>query len=180
MKKTLSVMFYAMFICYIVVMLQLLFRLNAIPEIDIYAARSVNLIPFYTIWNYLSKTVCVSTAIVLYNVLGNIVIFIPYGLYIQVLRKDKRFHISLLQVAVTPFIVEAVQFAFNLGSADIDDVILNCLGGVIGILLYKLLFKLAKGEEKTKNIMTVLSFVVGIPIVIAALILFPQFIIHPR
>ncbi len=169
MKKILSVLFYTIFACYIVLMLLVFFRLNSIPYIDILGKRSVNLIPFYTIAEFLSGTGSVSTA--LNNILGNVIVFVPYGLYVQVIRKDKRFGLSFLQMAITSVMIEIIQFIFNLGAADIDDVILNCLGGLIGIALYKLLIKMVKEEDKAKNVITILSLVVGLPIIIIACIL---------
>ncbi len=182
-KKILSVSFYAMFICYIFLMLLLFFRVDSLGDIKIFGPRSVNLIPFYTIWEYLSGANKVSSSLALNNVLGNIIVFIPYGLYIQILRKDKRFNISFLQVAITSFAIEIIQFTFNLGSADVDDLILNCIGGLIGIFMYKLLLKAVKEEDKAKMIVTAFSLLVGVPIISIAIIIFVyngvRFKIHP-
>ncbi len=101
MKRILSVSFYVIFICYIVLMLVLFFRLNSIFDMNMTAARSINLIPLHTIWGYFSGGIPVSTSIGMDNVFGNIIVFAPYGLYIQVIRKDKRFNISFLQILLT-------------------------------------------------------------------------------
>jgi glycopeptide antibiotics resistance protein len=140
------------------------------------AARSINLIPLHTIWGYFSGGDHVSASIGMDNVLGNIIVFAPYGLYIQVIRKDKRFNISFLQILLTSAVIEIIQFIFNLGAADIDDVILNCLGGLIGIFLYKILLKIVKEQDKAKNIVTVFSLFVGLPIICIAFSL----LIHNR
>lgn len=60
------------------------------------------------------------------------------------------------------------QFIFGIGTADIDDVILNCLGGLIGILIYRGLCALLKDEEKARTAIVLLGFIV---------ILIPVFII---
>lgn len=171
MKRILSVLFYVIFISYIVLMLLLLF-----DRMNMTAVRSINLIPLHTIWGYLSGYDHVSASIGMDNVLGNIIVFAPYGLYLQVIRKDKRFNISLLQIFLTSVGIEIIQFIFNLGAADIDDVILNCLGGLIGILLYKILLKIVKKEDKAKNIIAVFSLVFGLPIICIAFSL----LIHNR
>ncbi len=163
MKKVLSVSFYIMLAFYCILMLFLFFRIDSFSVVDLHAARRVNLIPFQTITEYLNGT---KLMLALNNVLGNIIVFIPYGIYIQVLRKDKRFGISFLQVLFTSVSIEIIQFAFNLGAADIDDVILNCLGGLIGIGIYKLLLKMVKEPGKVKKIIAILSLVVGGPIIL--------------
>jgi Glycopeptide antibiotics resistance protein len=149
-------------------LLLLFFRLSLISDMNITAARSLNLIPLHTIWGYLSGNISVPASIAMDNVFGNIVVFAPYGLYIQVIRKDKRVKISFLQILLTSAVIEIIQFSFNLGAADIDDIILNCLGGLIGIFLYRILLKLVKEQEKAKNIVTVVSLFVGLPIIYIA------------
>jgi glycopeptide antibiotics resistance protein len=52
---------------------------------------------------------------------------------------------SFIKVILTgfmfSFIIETLQFVFYKGVAEIDDLILNSLGILIGYCLYKLLFK---------------------------------------
>lgn len=160
MKKTLSVLFNVLFISYIVLMSIMVFRFRSFSVTYLFLERSINLVPFRTIGEFLTDSK-LSAAIV--NLLGNIVVFIPYGLYIQVIRKDKRFKTSFLQVLITPVIIEVIQVVFNLGAGDIDDVILNCLGGLIGIAFYRILLKWVKDQERVKTVVTVLSLIIGIP-----------------
>ncbi len=110
LKKLLSVSFYTIFAFYIFLMLLLFFSINAIFDIDIYGSRSVNLIPFYTIWEYISGSNLVSSSIAVKNVFGNILVFIPYGLYIQILRKDKHLGKGFLQIMITSISIEIIQF----------------------------------------------------------------------
>ena len=67
--------------------------------------------------------------------------------------------------------IEIIQYAFRIGASDIDDIILNCLGGGIGILIYLLLEKLFKTKEKIKRAITIASLCVGVPILIIVLLL---------
>lgn len=172
-KKTVSILFYVMAVFYVLLMLELFFRFELIGSRDGQMGGSYNLLPFHSISGYLFNSADVSRTVVIDNLLGNIVIFIPYGIYLQVLKKDKRFRISLLFVICTSVLIECIQFAFRLGMADIDDVILNSVGGIVGILAYKGLMKAVDDEEKGKTIVTVLSLLVGIPVlflVIAVLV----------
>jgi len=152
-------------------MLDLFFRINLISSRS-EITRSYNLIPFKTIWYYISGDMHVSKSQVIHNILGNIVVFIPYGLYLQVLLKNKAFGKSLLIVIVTSILIEIIQFVFKIGVADIDDVILNVCGGVIGIIGYKVLLKLFDEVSKTKTAITLISLVIGMPIMVIYFMIF--------
>ncbi|WP_243454505.1 VanZ family protein [Desulfosporosinus fructosivorans] len=52
---------------------------------------------------------------------------------------------------------EIIQFIFAIGRADITDVLSNTLGGIIGIGMYALLFKVLKG--RTNKVINVLAAV---------------------
>lgn len=100
LKKLINIAFYIITICYVFLMLDLFFRINLISSSS-EISRSYNLIPFKTIWYYISVEMHVSKSQVIRNILGNIAVFIPYGLYLQVLLKNKAFGKSLLIVIVT-------------------------------------------------------------------------------
>jgi glycopeptide antibiotics resistance protein len=59
--------------------------------------------------------------------------------------------------------VEIVQGVFGLGASDIDDVILNSLGGLLGILAFVLLRVILRDRSRVRLVMTALS-VVLVPI----------------
>jgi glycopeptide antibiotics resistance protein len=99
---------------------------------------SINLIPFNTITYYLSGKV--NWLISFYNLAANIGLFIPYGIYIMVIRK--RDYFLIIQQVILPVIlislIELLQFISHRGSLDIDDLILNILGIFTGYLFYPL------------------------------------------
>jgi glycopeptide antibiotics resistance protein len=63
------------------------------------------------------------------NLIANIVLFIPFGL----LKKLTKW--SYLKFVFAIIIIEMLQFIFLRGIADIDDVILNSIGFLIGYFL---------------------------------------------
>jgi len=99
------------------------------------------------------------------NVVGNIVIFIPLGVYLSLLKKNKRVTTNLLFIFLVSLFVEVIQGLLGIGAADIDDIILNCLGGLIGILGYKFLLLILRDEKKVRTAITVLS-AVGLPVIL--------------
>lgn len=71
------------------------------------------------------------------NLAGNVVMFIPLGLLPGVWEKQRRFGIYLLTVALAIALVELLQLLTMLGSADIDDWLLNMIGAVIGFEIWR-------------------------------------------
>ena len=53
--------------------------------------------------------------------------------------------------AVLSLLVELLQLVFKVGSFDVDDLLLNTIGGLLGYLVYKGLIDLWKRYEKAKN-----------------------------
>jgi len=71
------------------------------------------------------------------NVLGNILLFLPFGLLSPYLIKCKKFISVLVYSALFSTFIEVMQYTFLTSRrADIDDVILNTLGAVIGFIVY--------------------------------------------
>ncbi len=89
-----------------------------------------NLIPFKEIFRYK-----IGDTLFNYNVLGNILIFIPFGYLIGTYIKPKKIWPVVLTALGTSLTVEIVQFKTG-RCFDIDDIILNLLGSIIGYLLY--------------------------------------------
>ena len=73
-----------------------------------------------------AKAVC-------FNLLGNIVAFIPYGMLLPLLAHNQRkfYRVVLLSFDFS-LLVELVQLVSKVGSFDVDDLILNTIGGAIG------------------------------------------------
>lgn len=93
---------------------------------------------FYTIIEYMSGRTAVLKEFAFSNLLGNILIFVPLGIYLPLLKKDKRLKTNLLIIFIVSLFVEVIQGILGIGASNIYDIILNCLGGLVGILGYKL------------------------------------------
>lgn len=70
------------------------------------------------------------------NLLGNLILFMPAGIFFPAIwKKQRRFRTFALTIAAVIIGVEAVQFITMRGACDIDDFILNFFGAVIGFTL---------------------------------------------
>lgn len=71
-----------------------------------------------------------------YNVVGNIILFAPFGFFVSDFVKAKKTHQILIISTLISLTAELIQF--KIGRAfDIDDIILNVIGAILGFLCYK-------------------------------------------
>ncbi len=121
--------------------------------------RAYNFIPFKTIYEYFATRFNIWIALM--NVVGNIALFVPLGMYLQVFRKRKKILPCVALACAISVGVEILQFILGIGAADIDDVLLNTLGALLGILLYRVIYAAVKDEGKAKNAITLLWCAAG-------------------
>lgn len=67
--------------------------------------------------------------------------FIPYGLFVSYVLKLKDIKIILLLTTITSATIEFTQLLIG-RVFDVDDIILNIIGGIVGFILYRLLEKI--------------------------------------
>ena len=120
--------------------------------------RTISIIPFKSLLDMINNNISVTR--ILENILGKIAIFIPCGLLLPIVQKDKSKKIILYGL-ITSALIEIIQYVFALGSSDIDDLMLNTLGTVIGYLLYKIIHKKARADTLTAISIIVLVTVLG-------------------
>jgi len=106
---------------------------------------SINLIPFHTIGAYLSRG---NFFLSLINLGGNVVVFLPIGLMPPLLwKKWQRIWKAAGAGFLTSLSIETIQLFIG-RSVDIDDVLLNTLGALLGYLLYRVLLRLFPAIKK--------------------------------
>ncbi len=111
-------------------------------------ATGVNLVPFSTIMSYMTEMANNNSGAAIKNILANIFLFIPLGFYAGILLRKRRMIITIMVIILIPIIVELIQYIWSLGICDVDDVILNVFGGLIGILVLKAVEKLYSMVKK--------------------------------
>ncbi len=112
------------FIVYVLLLFQLL------TSTEMNTNSGLNIVPFTEIFRYE-----IGSKWFIFNVIGNIVIFIPFGYFVSgYVKANKVSHILLISL-VTSLTVELVQLKIG-RSFDIDDILLNVVGSILGFLLY--------------------------------------------
>lgn len=77
------------------------------------------------------------------NLIGNLLLFIPFGFLLPMLWKSCSFLKVLFFSFIFSSLIEIIQLVLPRGT-DIDDVWLNCLGAIIGWSLFQLIRKIKK------------------------------------
>lgn len=105
------------------------------PQGMLFIFDYANLVPFKTISVYLTGEP--TWRIAIRNLLGNIILLIPFGILFTL----KYPHLRLFQIFVIGTVIsvslEISQVIFKSGVFDVDDIILNFFGVLCGYLFYK-------------------------------------------
>lgn len=148
---------YFLFIIYILLLFEL------VTNTDMKSIGN-NFVPFKEMFRY-----DISSPLFIRNVVGNVVMFIPFGYFVCYFISRCEFYKCFLISLLTSFTIESVQFKIG-RSFDIDDIMLNVLGGLVGYILYKMLtaaYNALPKFLKSDLILNILSIILFIIIVLA-------------
>ena len=152
----------ALFIIYLIALCWiLLFKLGV--RFSYMENRKVNLIPF-------GEPLSVNGKIDPGEIIMNVVIFVPLGIYAGILFKRWTFGKNLFFFFLISLIVEALQFILRVGAFDITDTITNTLGGIIGLMIFKAIEKVFKNSVKAQKFINIIA-VMGTVLMILFLLL---------
>lgn len=155
-----------LFLIYLILLVWIiLFKLQfSIHDLDM--VRSVNFIPFY----YDKE---IGTEFHLKEVFENLLIFVPMGIYLQMLLPKGRFHGKLAVIAGTSLLLETAQYALAIGRSDITDLLTNTTGGLLGLALYCIIARLLRNRERADKLFLVLAVIASVIVIgLLALLMF--------
>jgi glycopeptide antibiotics resistance protein len=150
MQKVLSKGMLALYLVILVwlVLFKFSFHLSIIFE---HHRRSINLIPFAA-----SHTG---------EMILNCIFFIPFGLLLSVNYKKVNLPVKLALILLFSFSAESLQYVLAIGATDVTDLFTNTLGGLLGLILYRIGEKFMNPNRLDTVIITVgailLVFFVG-------------------
>ena len=144
-KKLIKILFY-IYIAFLILFVVLKFdgsfeRIislhNSIIENEKDGLRNINLIPFRSISPYLRN---ITEPYAFKNIIANILVFIPLGFFVS--NKNSKNVFKTLAICLSVIIsIECIQLLFKIGFFDVDDIILNFIGSLIGMGINKILIK---------------------------------------
>jgi glycopeptide antibiotics resistance protein len=147
-RKLIKIIFIILFMLYLSYLIYLTFFSRLYGRAYIF--RSINIIPFKTIIEFL--TAKINTDIIVTNIIGNIAAFMPMGFLLPIIFKRlKTINRLIAAILFATVSIEVIQYIAGVGATDIDDIILNLSGGILGYLIYKVFVKTIEGLIKHEN-----------------------------
>ena len=140
-----------LFACYILLLIYFMFFSEEWGRSILGGDYRYNLIPFQEIRRYLKYRGTIGSWRVFLNLAGNVIGFMPFGALLPALKEKPTgfLRTALFSLELSLFI-EFSQLVLQAGSCDVDDLMLNTLGGCLGFLLHRLVVSGGK-HEKEKN-----------------------------
>lgn len=104
------------------------------------------------------------------NIVGNVLMFVPYGFFASFYIDIKHPWKAFLLIAIASISIEVTQLAIG-RVFDVDDILLNVVGGMLGYFCYYILNKIGEKipffkKDIVLNILTVLVLILGIVFII--------------
>ena len=137
-KKKIRIIGWILFIIYILLLIYFLFLSEEYGRKD-FAQRDYqyNLVLFQEIrrfWVYRERVGYLAAFL---NLAGSVIGFLPFGFILPVIGKRMKngFLVTVCGFCLSLF-VESMQLIFKVGSFDVDDLLLNTLGTVLGYLAF--------------------------------------------
>ena len=93
-------------------------------------SNGINLVPFKEIFRY-----SFGSYKFMKNVVGNVILFIPFGFFASYYINNKKTSVALFTSLIVSACAEGIQYYIG-RTFDVDDIILNVIGGFIGYLLF--------------------------------------------
>ncbi|MBR5596277.1 MAG: VanZ family protein [Lachnospiraceae bacterium] len=110
----------------------------------------INLKPFVHMWDYADKKEAIL------NLVGNITMFIPLGIIFPIVYKNLNNHAKVIAVGIGfSVVIEILQLLCFERTTDIDDLIMNSSGYIIGYIIYLIVkcikSKLLRSQKRVCN-----------------------------
>jgi len=124
---------------------------------------SNNFIPFREILRY-----DITSRLFFKNVVGNMLMFLPFGFFISYYLKVEKIPLPIILTIIASVSIEVVQLCIG-RVFDVDDIILNLIGGILGYFIYKLLKAIGEKLPKfchSEWFLNVISIIILIGIII--------------
>lgn len=140
---------WTVFIVYIAALVYFMFFAEILGRTDVSTTYRYNLIPFKEIKRFIYYFRQLGVMAVLTNIAGNVVAFMPFGFCLPLIAEHRiKFFSCMLYTFGLSLGIELIQLVSKVGSFDVDDLMLNTLGGVLGYITFVICKKLHLMHKK--------------------------------
>lgn len=85
------------------------------------------------------------------NIFGNVIAFMPYGFLLPILNRTyRKFYVIVILSLLFSLVIETSQLLLKVGVFDVDDILMNSLGGILGYLVFLIVNIIYRRMEKRK------------------------------
>lgn len=148
-RKIIRVISRVCFVLYMIVLVYFLLLSDGFGRTEGYSEYRYSLIPFQEIVRFWKYREYIDFLSVVINLLGNVVAFMPFGALIRwVINRRVRWYQAGMYTFLFSLCVELLQLVAKVGVFDVDDLILNTAGGLLGFFVYYLLLLMNRRREK--------------------------------
>lgn len=127
------------FITYLVFLMYIMFFAEMLGRTGADREYSYNLQLFKEIGRFIRYRDVLGMRAVFWNLGGNVLCFMPFGFFVPWMWKNMdRPWLAVLLSLYLSLLIELTQLFLRVGSFDVDDLLLNSIGGLAGYVCYKL------------------------------------------
>ncbi|MDD6039538.1 MAG: VanZ family protein [bacterium] len=143
---------FILFCCYLAALIYFLFFSESLGRTFSERTYHYNLIPFHEIKRFYTYAHRLGFGAVCLNLAGNVLAFVPFGTFLPLLiKKCQNLMRTLLLGFEFSLLVEVLQLLSKVGSFDVDDLLLNTLGVLIGYIVFLIMEGCRKKKRKKKR-----------------------------
>lgn len=141
-----------LFLLYFIVLFYFLFFSESMGRTFSERKYQYNLIPLKEIRRFIMYADRLGMQAVCLNLFGNIAAFVPFGFFLPVFsRRCRKLWYVLLYSFELSLLVEIIQLITKVGSFDVDDLLLNTIGGICGYLVYRIVQRIRRMWNASKK-----------------------------
>ena len=134
-KRGIKILFYL----YIIVIFYFVLLSERYGRDTGYDTSHINLVLFKEINRFWTYRHLLSTEAVVTNLFGNVFAFSPFGFMLPiVISKKKAFFRAVFATFFFSLLIETSQLVMKVGVFDVDDLLMNTIGGLIGYIVYRI------------------------------------------
>jgi len=150
-KKYIKVLSVCLLVIYMAALAYVCFFSEKYGRTHISSEYRYNLTPFKEIKRFLNYREALGLEAFVINLFGNIFVFSPFGFFLPVASRKCR---KMLKMTGLTFLlslfIETIQLVCRVGSFDVDDLILNTFGGLLGYIVFRI-FDIVYGSIRRKK-----------------------------
>lgn len=140
---------WVLFIVYMAAVVYFMFFAESFDRPDVRQEYHYNLILFREIKRFIIYRDQLGMKAVFLNIVGNVAGFMPFGFFLPIIsRRSRKWYNTVLFGFSFSLAIEITQLVWKVGSFDVDDILLNTIGGALGFIVYR---KVQKYRRRRMN-----------------------------